>query len=126
MDAPVYEVLQAATTISKTLPVLIGKVIPCGGYDYVTLFVTYVKGDETGLILTPSLMATATGTAHQQTVWSADATATRTAKAYTLTASANTYITIDVTGVPYIMFTQGGSNNDGTPTGTLAASYTMK
>jgi len=31
-----------------------------------------------------------------------------------------------VRGITYIMFTQGGTANDGTPTGTLAASYTLK
>lgn len=126
-NAPVSETLQAATTISKTTQTLIGHVIATGGYEYLTLFFTYVKGDETGLTLVPSMMQSATGTAHPFVEWSAAAGAkTVTASTYTLTASRNGYITFDVRGISFIMFTQGGTANDGTPTGTLAVSYSLK
>jgi hypothetical protein len=126
-NAPVSETLQAATTISKTAQTLIGKVVAVGGYEYITLFFTYVKGDETGVTLIPSVMQSATGTAHPFMEWSAAAGAkTRTASNFALTASANGYITLDVRGIAYIMFTQGGTANDGTPTGTLAVSYSLK
>lgn len=127
INAPVSETLQAATTIAKTTQTLIGKVIATGGYEYITLFFTYVKGDETGLTLIPSMMRTATGTAHPFAEWSAAAGAkTVTSSNFALTASRNGYITLDVRGIAYIMFTQGGTANDGTPTGTLAASYSLK
>jgi hypothetical protein len=120
-------VLQAATVISKTNQTLIGSVIETGDYDYITLFFTYVKGDETGLTIVPSMMRTSTGTAHPFAEWSSAAGAkTVTSSTFTLTASRNGYMTFDVRGIPYIMFTQGGTSNDGTPTGTLAASYTLK
>jgi len=126
-NAPVNETLQAATTISKTLPVLIGKVIATGGYEYITLFFTYIKGDETGVTLIPSMMQSAAGTAHPFAEWTAAAGAkTVTSGNFALTASRNGYITLDVRGIAYVMFTQGGTANDGTPTGTLAASYTLK
>lgn len=126
-NAPVSEILQAATTIAKTTQTLIGKVIATGGYEYITLFFTYVKGDETGLTLIPSVMWTATSTAHPFAEWSAAAGAkTVTSSNFALTASRNGYITLDVRGIAYIMFTQGGTANDGTPTGTLAASYSLK
>jgi hypothetical protein len=126
-NAPVSETLQAAGVIAKTNQTLIGHVISVGGYEYITLFFTYVKGDETGLTLTPSVMQSATGTAHPFMEWSTAAGAkTRTASTFALTASANAYITLDVRGIAYIMFTQGGTANDGTPTGTLAVSYTLK
>lgn len=127
MKVPVTEVLQAATTISKTAQTLIGKVIATGGYEYITFFFTYVKGDETGLTIIPSMMRTSTDTAHPFAEWSAAAGGkTITSSTFLLTASRNGYITLDVRGIPYIMFTQGGTANDGTPTGTLAASYTLK
>lgn len=119
--------MQAATVISKTDQTAVGSIISTGGYEYITFFMTYVKGDETGLIITPSVMRTSTGTAHPYMEWSTAAgVKTRTASSFTLTASANAYITLDVRGISYIMLTQGGSANDGTPTGTLAVSYTLK
>ena len=118
--------LQAATVIAKTTQTTIGAEINCAHYDYITLFMQYVKGDETGIIVQAHVMPTSGGTAHQNASWSATAgTKTATANQYTMTASANRYITFDVLGIGFIKFTQGGSNNDGTPTGTLAASYTM-
>ena len=127
MKVPITEVMQAATVISKTDQTAVGSIISTGGYEYITFFMTYVKGDETGLIVTPSVMRTSTGTAHPYMEWSTAAgVKTRTASTFTLTASANAYITLDVRGISYIMLTQGGSANDGTPTGTLAVSYTLK
>ena len=127
MKVPITEVMQAATVISKTDQTAVGSIISTGGYEYITFFMTYIKGDETGLIITPSVMRTSTGTAHPYMEWSTAAgVKTRTASTFTLTASANAYITLDVRGISYIMLTQGGSANDGTPTGTLAVSYTLK
>ena len=119
-------VLQAETTIAKTTQTVIGAELNCGHYDYVTLFFTYTKGDETGLIIQAHFMQETGGTAHQDASWSATAgTKTATVNQYTATATASRYITFDVRGIEFIKFTQGGSNNDGTPTGTLAATYTM-
>lgn len=119
--------LQATATIAKTTQTLIGSVIDCHGYDFLTLFFTYTKGDETGLTITPSMLRTATGDAYPFAEWSTAAGAkTLTASTFTLTATASSYITFDVSGIDYVKFTQGGSNNDGTPTGTLAASYVLK
>lgn len=126
-NPPVFETLQTATAIAKTTQTLIGKIIPVGGYDYITLFADYTKGDETGLIIGASVLQAIDGTAYPYMEWSSAAgTKTRTASNWTLTASASSFITLDVRGLAFIKFTQGGSANDGTPTGTLAASYTLK
>lgn len=120
-------VLQAATTIAKTTQTLIGKEIGCSGYDFLTLHFSYVKGDETGVTIVPSIMRTTGGTAYPFCEWSTSAGAkTVTASTFTLTATTSGYITLDIRGIEYIKFTQGGTANDGTPTGTLAASYTLK
>jgi len=121
-------VLQAAAVIAKTTQTLVGVVIPCEGYDFLTLFFTYTKGDETGLILTPIYLAKPDGTVeYPATEWSAAVGAkTGTTATYTFAATTTRHITFDVRGVSAMKFTQGGSNNDGTPTGTLAASYTLK
>lgn len=127
MTVAIGETLQAATVIAKTTQTLIGKIIACGAYDYITLFFAYTKGDETGLIITPSVLFSADGTAYPYNVKTEAAGATTlTDTKLTLTASKTSYMTFDVRGVAFIKFTQGGSNNDGTPTGTLAASYTLK
>lgn len=121
------DTLQSATTIAKTTQTLIGFEIPCNGYEYLTLFFDYVKGDETGLLIQAHFMQASGGTAYQDQSWTdAAGTKSSTANQYTATASGNYYITFDVSGVEFVKFTQGGSNNDGTPTGTLAASYTLK
>ena len=119
--------LQAATVIAKTTQTLIGAVISCAGYSYITLFFDYVKGDETGVLVQAHVLNAADGTAYQDQSWTAAAgTKSATVNEYTATASGNHYITFDIRGVEFIKFTQGGSNNDGTPTGTLAAKYTLK
>jgi hypothetical protein len=119
--------LQAATVIAKTTQTDIGDVIGCAGYDRITLFFDYVKGDETGLLIQAHVLWEDDGTEYQDQSWDAAAgTKTVTANELNVTASGNHYATWDVSGVEFIKFTQGGSNNDGTPTGTLAAYYTLK
>jgi len=124
---PVTEQLQAATAIAKTTQTLIGKEIATGGYEYLTLFFVYTKGDETGLKIVPNVLRTTGGTAHPYVVKTeATGATTLTALTLTLTATTTSYMTFDVRGIAYMNFTQGGSNNDGTPTGTLLAGYTLK
>lgn len=119
--------LQTATAIAKTTQTLIGSEIGCAGADWLTFFFTYIKGDETGLIIQPSVLRTSGGTSYPYAILTNSAGAlTVTDNKLTLTATKSGYITFDVRGVDYMKFTQGGSLNDGTPTGTLAASYTLK
>ena len=98
--------LQTATTIAKTTPTIMGAEIACSGYSFITLFFDYVKGDETGVDIYPYFRQASGGTNYQEQDWTAVA-GTRAAT------------------VKFVVFYQGGSNNDGTPTGTLAATYTM-
>lgn len=119
--------LQAAAVIAKTTQTLVGAIIGCEGYSYLTLFFAYTKGDETGCILTPWVLHTSDGTAHEYAITTATGGAfTVTDTKLTFTATKDGYITFDVEGIDFMKFTQGGSNNDGTPTGTLAAWYTLK
>lgn len=127
MKHPVSEVLQTATTISKTTQTLVGKEIAVGGYEYLTFFFAYTKGNETGLKIVPNVLYESGGTAYPYNVKTETGGATTlTDTTLTITASKTSYMTFDVRGVAFMKFTQGGSNNDGTPTGTLAASYTLK
>lgn len=119
--------LQAATVIAKTTQTLVGAVIGCEGYSRLTFFFAYTKGDETGLVITPWVMRTSDGTPQEYAITTATGGAlTVTDTKLTLTGTKDGYITFDVEGLDFMKFTQGGSNNDGTPTGTLAASYTLK
>jgi hypothetical protein len=119
-------ILQAATVIAKTTQTAVGSILGTEQAKHITLFGTYAKGDETGLDIVVSFQRTAAGTAHPLSVWSPTAGVyTRVDAKYRLTASANFAIQLDITAVDFLLFTQGGSNNDGTPTGTLAMSYTL-
>lgn len=119
-------VLQAATVIAKTTETLISEEIRCGSYDFITLFGTYTKGDETGLNIVPYFMQEYEGTARKLVLWSeAGGVYTAEQTIFQLTATIEFSIKVDIRGIEFIKFMQGGSNNDGTPTGTLAASYAM-
>lgn len=119
--------LQAATVIAKTTQTLIGAEIDLDGADYLTIFLAYTKGDETGLILKPYFLPALGGTKSQVCDWAATSGAyTGTATSITFTASATKSFTWDVRGISAFRLEAGGSNNDGTPTGTLAAKYTAK
>ena len=118
--------LQDATVISKTTQTLINQVIGCASYDYITLFFEYINGDETGLDIQAHFLRNAAGDAHQEGSWtSAAGSKTFLANEYHMEADTVATIVIDIRGYNYIQFTQGGSHDDGTPTGTLAASYSM-
>lgn len=119
--------LQAAAVIAKTTQTIVGDEIACEGYDWLTFFFTYTKGDETGLKIVPSFLRVSGGTAYPYATNTATGGATTlTDTSLTLTATKTSYMTFDVRGMAFMKFTQGGSNNDGTPTGTLAASYTLR
>ena len=119
-------VLQETATISKTTETLMGAAIDCKGYSFITLFFRYVKGDETGLNIYPYFLNNESAIEHQDQSWtSAAGTKTFTANLYQLAATGNHFITFDIRGVSQVKFYQGGSTNDGTPTGTLAAQYTL-
>jgi len=119
-------ILQTATTIAKTTPTLIGHEINVSMYNYLTLYLDYVKGDETGLNVYLYERCETGGTDYQDVDWTnSSGTVTATANNIEITASASRPIVVDCTKFNYIVFKQGGSNNDGTPTGTLAASYTL-
>jgi len=118
--------LQAATTIARTTATIMGAEIACGSYDYITLYYTYTNGDETGVYIYPYFFWESGGTAYPLQLWSeASGVYTNEAVKYTHTATATAQITIDIRGIEYIAFYQGGSANDGTPTGTIAAYWTM-
>jgi hypothetical protein len=127
MKYAVSEALQTTAVIAKTTQTLVGKEIATGGYEFLTFFFTYTKGDETGLKIVPNMLYASGGTAYPYNVKTETGGATTlTDTTLTLTATKTSYMTFDVRGVAFMKFTQGGSNNDGTPTGTLAASYTLK
>ena len=117
----------AGTVIAKTTQTLIGAVIDTSFYDFLTLHFEYNKGDETGLIIQAHTQRTALLDVAQWQDWTAAAGAkTATVNTITPTDATPHYITFDVRGIAFMKFTQGGSDNDGTPTGTYEASYTLK
>jgi len=118
--------LQTATTIAKTTQTLIGAELDVSGHDFITLFFDYVNGDETGIFVQAHFLQASGGTEYQESVWTnTTGTSVAVSNQYTATASISRSVVFDVRGKEFIKFTQGGSDNDGTPTGTLAATYTM-
>ena len=120
--------LQAATTIAKTTETSIGT-IDCEGAAYCTVYLSYTKGDETGCNVVAYFVAPDSSATEFQNADFAIASAgiyTGTTNKVQFTASSKWAVTYDVRGVRFLKLYQGGSNNDGTPTGTLAVSYDLK
>ena len=118
-------ILQAAAVIAKTTETLIGT-IGCEKAEFISLFLDYTNGDETGLYVVPYAVGP-DGAEYQLSDW--DVTTglyTRTAIKFHFTATAKAVVVIDVDAFQKIKLYQGGSDNDGTPTGTLAVSYVLK
>jgi fermentation-respiration switch protein FrsA (DUF1100 family) len=119
--------LQAAAAIAKTTQTLIGSEIDTEGAASITLFFAYTKGDETGLLIKPYFLTSVGGTKAQVRDWLGSSGAyTSSAVSITKTATETFSVTLDVSGVTGVRIEAAGSNNDGTPTGTLAAWYTLK
>ena len=120
-------ILQAATVIPKTTQTLVGAEIDVTRGQKLTVHFAYTKGDETGLKITPYFLDQLGGTKYQVNEWAATSGAwVGSPASITLTASKTASFTWDVSGVQGFRLEVGGSNNDGTPTGTFAASYTLK
>jgi len=121
------KILATAEVISKTVQTLIGNVINVGYHSHISLFIKYTKGDETGLTVQAHVQRTAAADIAQTQGWSTAAgVKTATLNSYTMTTAVQHVITLDVRGIEFIKFTQGGSSNDGTPTGVYSASYTLE
>ena len=120
-------ILQAATVIAKTTQTAVGSVLPCESYGYFSLFLDYVKGDETGVDVIVNAQRTLGGTDYPLRTWTdSGGVNTAAAQKIRLSASGNyAFMFSEMGAIDYLKITQGGSNNDGTPTGTLAVSYTM-
>ncbi len=127
MTTSTKRVLQAATTIAKTTATAVGKEINVSEHDYLTLYIGYVNGNETGCNLYVYEENEKGGTDYQDVTW-VEASGRLTAtvnKVYLGTASVSRHIVYDVRKINWIVVKQGGSANDGTPTGTLAVDYTL-
>jgi len=117
----------AGTVISKDTQVLMGEVIEVGYHDFITLHCEYNSGDETDCEVVFWTARTAALDWAQDQGWTAAAgDKTATLSAHTLTSTVPHAITFDVRGIDFCKFTQGGKTGDGTPTGTIEASYTLK
>jgi cytoskeletal protein RodZ len=118
-------VLQAATVISLTDQTAIGGEIGTENVEYLHLYLTYAKGDETGVTIRMFARRTTGGTDYQSKVWteSSGVTTANDEEIY-LTASGSYLFEWELGAVDFVYFTQAGTN-DGTPTGTLAASYSL-
>ena len=117
----------ALTVIHKDTQTLMGSVIDVGYHDSITLHCEYQKGDETDCEVVFWTQRTAALDVAQDQTWTAAAgDKTATLNQHTLTNGVPHAITFDVRGIEFCKFTQGGKTGDGTPTGTIEASYTLE
>lgn len=118
-------ILQSDTVISLTTQTLIGYEIPTENSEYINLFLDYTKGDETGVTIRMFTRRVSGDTAHQSRVW-AEVSGVNTASLETipLTVSGRYMFSWLLGAIDFVYFTQAGTN-DGTPTGTLKAAFTL-
>ena len=117
-------ILQTATVIAKTTQTIMGVEIGTENIECLRLFLDYTKGDETGVDVILNLRRTTGGTGYQNKIWTATAGVEASViEKIRLTATGNYSYTWLYPCADFVYFTQGGSSNDGTPTGTLAAGY---
>lgn len=115
--------IQDATTISGTETDLSDE-INVGRYQRLKLYIKYTKGDEDGVIITPYDLTEPSGERFQFQQWDAAAgSKARTVSNFSLTASGNYLIDLDVAAAKFIVFTQDADG--GTPTGTIEAWYNI-
>ena len=116
--------IQAATTITAAETV-IGSVINCIGYHYITIWVDYTKGDETSYDIIPKFMPRPSQDTDEfpYGVWSPGATSTFIATKFQMTATGKYYIVLDIKGIPALKLY--GDATGGTPNGTAQISYTL-
>ena len=115
--------LQAATVLNATETAIHGP-MPLENVDFLTIFLTYVKGDETHVDVVPYFYPDFTESGYQWTEWTTAAgVTTGVDNLLRLTATVKRAYTFDVRGLSAVQFFQQATG--GTPTGTLAVKITM-
>jgi len=103
---------------------IIGEKVDVRNYNTMIVYFDYTKGDETSFELIPKFLQEVDGEEHQLTQWSNDAAATITQQSFKLTATAKSYIVLDVRGLNIVKIY--GDATAGTPTGTVKVGYTLQ
>lgn len=112
-----------ATAVASTSTIC-GSLVDVALYDTCTIWVEYTKGTETGLYIVIKAYRTLGGTAFQLGEWAASSGVySFTASSWTLTASANVPIVLNVSGIESIEVYQ--YKTGGTVSGTVGVSYTL-
>lgn len=115
--------IQEATTVTDAEEA-IGSIIDVSNYNTMTVFVTYVNGDETSYDIIPKARHTIDGTEYPACEWTpAGGTKTVTANKYRMTADGDHYFQLDIRGIKFI--TLYGDATGSTATGTAAIDYTL-
>jgi hypothetical protein len=116
--------IQSASTIDAAETQLGGE-IDCLGYNTITFFYDYTKGDETGVYLYVYALRVTGGDEHQYNYKYESPAGTLLTRATRLyeTASIKSTWTIDVKGINILVIKDDA--NAGTPTGTLQIGYTL-
>ena len=106
----------AGTVINKDTQTLMGSVIDCSFYDFITLHCEYQKGDETDCEVVFWTQRTAALDVAQDQTWTAAAgDKTATLNQHTLTNGVPHAITFDVSALNFVSLPRGGKPVMGLP-----------
>lgn len=120
-----HAIQETAAVAHAVATIVGGGIIPIGEYEWMTVMIQYVKGDETSVDVYPTFLDLAGGIAAQWQTWSAAAgNKTATANTLRMTASGAYEETFDVRGKKNAVIYEIA--NGGTPTGTLEIIVILK
>ena len=114
--------LQAATVITAAETIM-GGAIDVRNFDTMVVWLTYTKGDETSVKVIPKYLHTVAGTEYPHMEWSVANDKLVVVKTFLMSASASTYIILDVEAFAQIKLYNDPTG--GTPSGKLAVDYTL-
>lgn len=116
---------QETAAVIHATATAIGGIIPVGEYEWMTVLLEYVNGDETHVDVYPVFLDQAGGIAAPWQEWTAAAGAkTATACTMRLAATGPYSRTFDVRGIQNVVLYEDATG--GTPTGTLEVIVVLK
>lgn len=126
LDAITLVASQALTTTRTA----VGSQFGCGqGYDWLTLWVEYQAGAESGALIEAFYQTAPGGDEFPERDWSSASgeRSLQTANSYSLTVSGLAYINYEVGGFPFcVIYVTGGGTFTPSTAGTITVTYTLE
>ena len=116
-------VVKASGTTIPASETAISSEIDVSGYDEITLYVDYTKGDETNLLVYPKILRESGGDEHPSGAWTNNVQMEFVQQKAKMDATGKFYITYNTKGIHLIKLY--ADSTAGTPTGTYEVSYSL-